>query len=299
MEKIRVAIFGMGKLGNACKEIIESRQDEFELVECFTRVNADTLLDYKNQIDVLLVCVGSARDAPVLTPKFAKHFCTVDSFDTHAELETYMAKIRRNQGEGLVSVVGTGWDPGLLSILRLYLLPIFPVVETFWGPGVSLGHTNAVRKIKDVEHAIQFTLPQQKIIQKIKRGKPFKPEGKHKRQCYVVAPTDEHRRIAQEIKGMPHYFAPYKTKVKFITKEVFEKKYQDRREHAGLVLARDERSVAQFNLDLESNPRFTAQNMIAFAIATHNMKNDGKNGVFTVADIEPRYLFKKLKLEVI
>ena len=281
-----MAIFGMGRLGNACKELIEAAPEDFELVECFNRANADTLLEYKEWIDVLLVCVGSATDAPKLTHKFAKNFSTVDSFDTHADLGKYMAKIRRTQGEGLVSVIGTGWDPGLMSIMRLYLKPLFSNVESYWGPGVSLGHSNAIRRIEGVKDAIQFTIPDIK-------------NKTHKRLCFVVANPPEHRRIANEITGMPHYFAPYKTKVKFISSQTFYKKFTDRQEHAGQVLAGDDYSTAKFHLRLDSNPRFTAQSMLAYAIAAHNLKKEGQSGVFSVADIAPRYLFRKEVLELV
>jgi len=280
MGKIRVGIFGMGRLGQACRELVTSRSDEFELVECWTRENAKTVVDFKNKVDVILVCVGSAQDAPQVTHKLAKHFCTVDSFDTHAKLGEYMSKIKKTQGTGLVSIVGTGWDPGLLSVVRLHLASLFDEVKTFWGPGVSLGHSNAIRTIDGVKDAIQFTIPV------IKRNT-------HKRICHVVAPKHLRRRIAKEIKTMPHYFAPYKTKVKF--KEFL----QVQNHHAGQIFAGDDMSSAEFKISLTNNPHLTAQIMLSYAIASVNIKNRGLSGVFTVADIAPKYLFKTFKKELI
>ena len=288
----------MGRLGGAARELILAR-DDMELVECFTRANADTLIEFKDKIDVLLVCVGSSHDAPIITPEIAKNFSTVDSFDTHAELGTYMENIKANQGEGLVSVVGTGWDPGMLSLQRLLLLPIMGNVETFWGPGVSLGHSNAVRAIKGVQSAIQFTIPRRSAIRNVRRGKTVNSQDKHRRLCYVVAPIDEYRRIAQEIKGMPHYFAPYKTTVKFISQAKFDAKFQGRQEHTGRVIARDDKSLAEFSLKIGSNPHWTAGAMLGYTVAAWNLKREGQSGVFTVADIAPRLLHKKCVLEVI
>ena len=285
-------------MGSAARELIEAR-DDMELVECFTRENADTLIQFKDKIDVLLVCVGSATDAPVVVPEAAKNFSTVDSFDTHAELGSYIENVRATQGEGLVSVVGTGWDPGMLSVMRLYLKSIMGNAETFWGPGVSLGHSNAVRGIKGVQSAIQFTIPRQSAIRKVRQGKLVSPDDKHRRLCFVVAEPEERRRIAQEIKGMPHYFAPYKTSVRFVSQEKFDTKFAGRGEHAGRVIARDNKSLAEFTLQIGSNPHWTAQAMLGYTVAAWNIKREGQSGVFTVADIAPKHLHKNCVLEVI
>jgi len=303
MEKIRVGIVGLGNLGAACKELVESRADEFELVAVFSRrkVDGTVLLDdiekYKSKIDVVLVCVGSKDDAPVLVPGLAANFNTVDSFDTHAKLAEYIKSIKPHG----VSIVATGWDPGLMSVVRMYFgasIPSGPT-QSFWGPGVSMGHTNACRQIEGVTDAIQFTVPVQKMMEQAAKGVTLESNKKHQRVCYVVAEKENRARIKETILNMPDYFAGQDVKVNFVSQAAFDKKFRNRNEHEGAVISADESSTAMFGLTLKSNARFTASVMLAYAIANYNLQKAGQKGVFTVADIAPKYLFRGDRLDLI
>jgi len=283
---IRIAIIGMGNLGKACAELIRASQD-LELVATFTRQTSLEIMDWADKIDVVLVCVGSQIDAPVVTPWLAKNFCTVDSYDNHREMAKYIESISREHQSNnnsphssfviphcspKVNIVGVGWDPGLFSLMRIYLGAFTGTeAKTFWGPGVSLGHTNAVKSIAGVKDAIQWTIP---VIS----------ENRHKRVCHVVADTAKHRFIENEIKTMPNYFAPYQTEVHFVDK--IKKSHQ----HGGFVIAKGNGVNTKFALKLKSNPKFTAAVMLAYAKAAVKLRDEGKSGVFTVADIAPRYL---------
>ena len=307
MTKIKIAIAGYGNLGKACEALIK-KNDNFELIGIFSRrsikntISLTEIENYKEKIDVLLVCVGSSIDAPTIVPQLATHFNTVDSFDTHAVLEQYINSIQTvTQKSQKTAIVATGWDPGLFSILRIYFDSFSPIskTQTFWGSGVSLGHSNAIKEIKNVEDAIQFTIPIKEAISKAKKGLLQSSTEKHKRICYVVAPETHHLRIEQEIKNMPNYFEGYQTDVIFVSKNLFEQKFKNRKEHAGLVLLSDDFNKISFQLKLKSNPRFTAQVMLAYAIANYKLHNENKTGVFTVADIPPKYLTNENWLEKI
>ncbi|MCL2851383.1 MAG: diaminopimelate dehydrogenase [Firmicutes bacterium] len=297
MRKIRVGVVGLGNLGRSCIDIVKERSDLFELIAVFSRrevegtVLLSTVDEYKDKIDILLVCVGSSTDAPILLPQLAKNFSTVDSFDTHAKIGEYIENIQKDQGD-VVAVVGTGWDPGIMSLMRIYFdaFVIGKPAESFWGDGVSLGHSNAVREIEGVEDAIQFTIPKEDAVDAVRKGKVVKALDKHKRVCFVVAQNDKHKQIEEAIKTMPNYFAGYETEVNFTSKQHFDKEFKGRVEHGGLVLASDGKSQMEFKLKLESNPYYTASVMVAYAIAAFRLKQEGKTGVFTVADIAPKYL---------
>ena len=297
MKKIRIGIVGMGNLGKACAEIIRERPNEFELVATFSRrsvdgtIPFDRIKKYKNKIDVILACMGSSIDAPIMLPQIAKHFNTVDSFDTHETIGEYMDGIRSTQKKH-VAIVGTGWDPGLFSLLRVYMDAFLyrSKTEMFYGPGVSLGHSNAIREIAGVIDAIQFTIPKEEAVGRVKKGESVTAHDKQLRVCYVVAPKKEHTRIENEIKTMPYYFEPYQTHVHFVGAKEFQTKYKGRKEHGGQVIVADNMSQAEFKLTLKSNPFFTACVMVAYSIAAFQMRKDGKTGVFTVADIAPKYL---------
>ena len=303
MEKIRIGIVGLGNLGAACKQQIESRSDEFELVAVFSRRKAEgtVLLDeidrYKGKIDVVLVCVGSKDDAPIIVPKLAANFNTVDSFDTHAKLAEYIKSIKPHG----VSVVATGWDPGLMSVIRMYFGASITQgpTQSFWGPGVSMGHTNAVKQIEGVTDAIQFTVPVQKMMEQAAKGIQIESIKKHQRICYVVAEKTEHARIKDTILNMPDYFASQDVRVNFVSLATFNKKFRNRNEHEGAVISADGASTALFGLTLKSNARFTASSMISYAIANYNLQKEGKKGVFTVADIAPKYLFRRDRLDLL
>jgi diaminopimelate dehydrogenase len=306
--KIRAAVVGLGNLGRACAQQLSARKEDFDLVAVFSRravegtVPLNDIEKYKGKIDVVLVCVGSSDDAPVLLPDIAKNFCTVDSFDTHAKLPEYIKSVSAAAGAKNTCIVGTGWDPGLLSVMRLYLTALLPSArtETFWGPGVSMGHTNAIKNIAGVADAIQFTVPKASALKKAHAGAPVSAHDKHKRVCYVVAaPGADRAQIEHQIKTMPNYFAPYETAVHFVSPKAFNKKYKGRSEHAGQVISADESSSARFELSLKSNARFTAQVMLAYAIANFNMARAGLHGVFTVADVAPKYLFSESRIDLV
>ena len=300
MEKIKIGIIGMGRLGRAVQTVVSSRND-MEVVNIFTRDNAHTIEEYIGKFDVLFVCVGSKADAPMLVPNLAKNFTIIDSFDTHDEFPNYIEKIKKSQGDGQIAITGTGWDPGLFSVMRIYFEAILPnaSVETYWGAGVSLGHSNAIREISGVTDAIQFTIPSKKSLKKTLSGEVTSANEKHTRLCYVVATLSNRTRIANEIKTMPNYFAGQKTIVKFISKKKFAKRFLSRSEHGGHVITVDKFAKMHFRLRLKSNPYFTAQNMIAYASAIVQMKKENLSGVYTVFDIAPKYLFKKPRLDIL
>lgn len=303
MEKIRAAIVGLGNLGQACKEQIEKRRDIFELVAVFSRrsgagtISLDEIEKYKNKIDVVLVCVGSKEDAPVLVPKLAANFNTVDSFDTHTKMSEYIKSIKPYG----VSVIGTGWDPGLMSVIRMYFSAciVEGPTQSFWGPGVSMGHTNALKQIGGVGDAIQFTVPVQKMMDLAAKGTQIESVKKHQRLCYVVAEKKNHDSIREKIINMPDYFEGQDVKITFISQAAFNKKFKERNEHEGAVISADESSLALFGLTLKSNSRFTASVMLAYAIANYNLQKAGQKGVFTVADIAPKYLFRADRLDLV
>lgn len=304
MEKIRVAIVGLGNLGNACKQLIEKRADVFELVAMFSRrsgiegtVHLDEIEKYKSKIDVLLMCIGSKDDAPVLVPKLAASFSTVDSYDTHAKIPEYIKSIKPSG----VSVVATGWDPGLMSVIRMYFGACITEgpTQSFWGPGVSLGHTNALKQINGVYDAIQFTVPVQKMMELAAKGVQIENVKKHQRICYVVADKKDRTRIRETITAMPDYFAGQDVKVNFVSQSTFSKRFKNRNEHEGAVIAADNSSLVLFGLTLQNNARFTASAMLAFAIANYNLQKAGQKGVFTVADIAPKYLFRGDRVDLI
>ena len=281
---IRVAVVGLGNLGRACVEQIKQRGKEFELTAVFSRrpipntMPMDQIEQYKNKVDVVLICVGSNNDAPAIVPRIAKNFNIVDSYDTHNNLENYITSIKTKK----VAIVATGWDPGLLSIIRLYLTALIPdaTLQTFWGPGVSMGHTNAIKQIEGVKAAYQETVP---LIS----------QGVHKRVCYITADKADQARIEQQIRKLPNYFAGQNVEVNFVTK------VPNRTRHTGQVICTDKTSHAHFKVSLKSNPKFTAQIMLAYAKANYNLQINNKSGVFNVADIAPKYLFDNKRLDLI
>jgi len=299
MKKIKIGVVGLGNLGRACIEIIKERKNEFQLIAVFSRrevsgcISLAQINEYKDKIDVLLVCVGSQADAPILVPQLAQNFNTVDSFDNHAEIPLYIERINENQ-DNTTAIVATGWDPGLFSIVRIYFDAfIGGTAESFYGKGVSLGHTNAVRAIQGVQDAIQFTIPKSEAVTKVRKGQQVDCLEKHKRLCYVVCEHDspeERKRIENEIKSMKNYFENQEVEIIFISKKDFDKRYKNKVSHGGMVLSGDGKSTIELKLKLKSNPRFTAQVMIAYAIANYNLQQQDRSGVFTVADIEPALL---------
>jgi diaminopimelate dehydrogenase len=271
-------------------------------VKTLTRVpgaSADDVKLYRNDIDVMIVCGGSATDLPVMTPMLAEHFNVVDSFDNHSHIPDHFAAVRdaANAG-GHLALISAGWDPGMFSLARLYASCILPEGKdyTFWGRGVSQGHSDAVRRIDGVLDARQYTIPVESAIERVRNGE--QPEltvrEKHTREVYVVAKDSADRaRIEREIKGMPAYFADYDTTVFFITAEEMKRDHSEL-PHGGFVirsgvtgLNREHRHVIEYSLKLDSNPEFTSSAIVAFARAIGRMASRGETGARTVFDIAP------------
>ncbi|NLY19768.1 MAG: diaminopimelate dehydrogenase [Tissierellia bacterium] len=311
MDKIKIAIIGYGNLGRGAEKAINLTED-MELVGIFTRRNPDDidskskvyhmdeLLEHKGIIDVCILCGGSATDLQVQGPEISKHFNTVDSFDTHAKIPEYFELLDKSAKEGgNLSIISTGWDPGLFSMNRLLAEAILPVgdTHTFWGKGVSQGHGDAIRRIDGVKNAVQYTIPIEETIERIKNGEKLElgPREKHKRICYVVPKENADLEIIEQtIVNMPNYFADYDTEVNFISEEELLKNHSGI-SHGGRVIrigntSEDTKQVYEFSLELGSNPEFTASVNVAFARAIHRMSREGKIGAVTVFDIPLSYL---------
>ena len=316
MEKIRVAICGYGNLGRGIESEIKKSKD-MEFVAIFTRrepntlnINLDTpvisineINEWKDKVDVMIMCGGSATDLPEQVPMAAKLFNTVDSFDTHAKIPEYFQKVNENAVSGNhTSLISGGWDPGMFSLMRLYADAILPngKTYTFWGKGVSQGHSDAIRRIEGVKDARQYTIPIEDAMNKVRNGEnPELTTGeKHLRECFVVAEegTDK-QRIENEIKTMPNYFDEYQTTVHFISEEELELKHS-KMSHGGFVIHSGEtgegnRHVIEYSLKLDSNPEFTASVLIALARATYRMNKNGQYGAKTILDVPPAFLSEK------
>lgn len=309
---IRVAIVGYGNLGRGVERSLKQNPD-MELVGVFTRRLPETvvtegastytmeaLIAKKNEIDICILCGGSATDLPTQTPELTQLFNTIDSFDTHAKIPEHFAKVdivaKENQK---TSIISTGWDPGLFSLNRLYAQSILPVGETttFWGKGVSQGHSDALRRLEGVVDATQYTIPNTEIIEKLKSGEKLilSTRDKHFRECFVVIESGvDSEKIRQEIISMPNYFADYDTEVHFISQDELNLKHKDM-PHGGTVLHtgkthEDTKQVIEYTLHLDSNPEFTASVLVAYARACVRLSNEQQFGAYTVLDIAPKYL---------
>jgi diaminopimelate dehydrogenase len=309
---IRVAIVGYGNLGRGVELALEQNPD-MSLVGVFTRRAPDTvttqgakayamedLVGKKAEIDVCILCGGSATDLPEQTPALTKDFNTVDSFDTHAKIPEHFEKVdqvgKANQTLGIIS---TGWDPGLFSLNRLYAQSILPQGETytFWGKGVSQGHSDALRRIPGVADATQYTIPNEAVIEALKSGQKMNltTRDKHFRQCFVVLEADgDAAAVKEAIVTMPNYFADYDTEVNFISQRELDKEHKAM-PHGGKVLrtgktGQDTQQVIEYNLALASNPEFTASVLVAYARACVRLAKEGHTGAMTVLDIAPKYL---------
>ncbi|MFC0278010.1 diaminopimelate dehydrogenase [Enterococcus devriesei] len=309
---IRVAIIGYGNLGRGVERALKQNAD-MELAGVFSRREPATvqtdgasayplaeLEDYKEKLDVCILCGGSATDLPIQTPAITKNFNTIDSFDTHAKIPEHFANVDRVAKEHqTVSIISTGWDPGLFSLNRLYAQSILPEGETytFWGKGVSQGHSDALRRIVGVADAIQYTIPNNDVIEKLKAGEKMNltTRDKHLRECFVVlAEGADEEAIRQEIVTMPNYFDEYDTTVHFISAEALKRDHQAM-PHGGTVLRtgtthEKTKQVIEYNLQLESNPEFTASVLVAYARACARLAKEKRYGAFTVLDIAPSYL---------
>ena len=316
MEKIRIGIAGYGNLGKGVEMAIRQNAD-MELAGVFTRrdpatvaiktpgVKAYTMEDAKNmkdQIDVMIICGGSATDLPKQTPELAKDFNVIDSFDTHANIPQHFANVDAAAKEnGHLAMISVGWDPGLFSLNRIYAESILPngKTYTFWGKGVSQGHSDAIRRIPGVKRGIQYTVPVEEAMDQVRAGK--QPElttrQKHTRECFVVAEEGaDLARIENEIKTMPNYFDEYDTTVHFITEEELKRDHSGI-PHGGFVIRsgktgwNDENShVIEYSLKLDSNPEFTSSVIAAYARAAYRMSQEGQKGCKTVFDVAPAYL---------
>ncbi len=264
--------------------------------------NIDEVLSFKGKIDVLILCGGSATDLPKQTSQFAEHFSVVDSFDTHAKIPEHFKAVdsAAKKGEN-IAVISCGWDPGMFSLNRLYASAILPDGKdyTFWGKGVSQGHSDAIRRIEGVVDAKQYTIPVQKTLESVRRGetKDFSTREKHLRECFVVAADDADKaKIEQEIKTMPNYFADYDTIVHFISLEELKRDHSGI-PHGGFVIRsgqtgweKENNHIIEYSLKLDSNPEFTASVIVAAARAAFRMKQNGETGCKTMFDIPPKYL---------
>lgn len=312
---MRIGIMGYGNLGKGVEAAI-NQNDDMELVGVFTRrdpktvkvltgakaYNVDALPNMKDQIDVLVICGGSATDLPKQTPEYAKMFNVIDSFDTHAKIpEHFSAVDSAAKSSNHVAMISVGWDPGMFSLNRLYASAILPEGNdyTFWGKGVSQGHSDAVRRIEGVLDAKQYTIPIQEALDKVRNceNAELSTREKHKRECFVVAEEGaDLDRIENEIKTMPNYFADYDTTVHFISQEELDRDHSGI-PHGGFVfrtgktgLNKEHNHVIEYNLKLDSNPEFTASVIVCYARAIYRLANDKNWGCKTVFDIPPAYL---------
>ena len=318
-KKIRVGIVGYGNLGKGVELALRENKD-FVLKGIFTRrdpslIDTDSkviplskVLDYKDEIDVMFLCGGSANDLPQQCPILAACFNTIDAYDNHSQIPDYFNMVDDiAKDSNKVILISIGWDPGLFSLNRLLNQAIFPNRQsyTFWGEGVSQGHSEAVRKIKGVKYAVQYTIPLEEAMEKVRSGNnpQLTSREKHKRVCYVV-PLDfnDTNRIEEEIKTMPDYFAEYDTTVHFITEEEFLKNHS-KMPHGGFVISTDinknnHKQRIEFNLSLENNPEFTAAVLVAFARGVYRMSLEGKKGAFSIFDIPLSYISPKSNEEL-
>ena len=316
---IKVGILGYGNLGRGVECAVRNSED-MELVAVFTRrnpssvklltegvpvVKIENVLEWKEKIDVMILCGGSATDLPKQTPEFAKHFNVIDSFDTHANIPEHFAAVDISaKSAQKVAMISVGWDPGLFSLNRVYADAILPKGETytFWGKGVSQGHSDAVRRICGVKNAKQYTIPVESALDAVRSGKAPKlsTREKHLREVFVVLEAGaDANAIEKEIKTMPNYFADYDTTVHFIGEEEFQKNHSGMA-HGGFVIRsgktglQDEfTNVIEYSLKLDSNPAFTASVLVAYARALMRFYREGSFGCKTVLDVPPSYLSPK------
>lgn len=305
--KIRIGIIGYGNLGKGVTKALKQNPD-MELKAIFTRrdsskveandlpmLHISKLADFKNEIDVMILCGGSATDLPEQGPMVAEMFNTIDSFDTHAKIPAYFEKIDSvAKKSNKVSLISVGWDPGLFSLNRLMASCVLPQGNdyTFWGKGVSQGHSDAIRRIAGVKNAIQYTIPKQEALDKVRSGEnpTLETRDKHERLCYVVLEEDaDAAKIEQEIKTMPNYFSDYDTTVNFISEEELKRDHSGM-PHGGFVIrtgttGENTKQKIEFSLDLESNPEFTSSVLVAYARAIYKLSQEGVSGAKTVFDI--------------
>ncbi len=316
---IRIGILGYGNLSRGVESAIK-QNDDLTLAAVFTRrdpasvqiktegvpvVSEKDIMDWKDKIDVLVMGGGSATDLPVQTPKYAEYFNVVDSFDTHARIAEHFANVDAAAKKGgNVAVISVGWDPGMFSLLRMVSDAVLPEGKhyTFWGRGVSQGHSDAIRRIEGVKDARQYTVPIESAVEEVRSGSnpEFSARQMHLRDCYVVAEEGADKaRIEKEIKEMPNYFADYDTTVHFISEEELKRDHAGL-PHGGFVIRsgvtgndKEHKHIIEYNLKLDSNPEFTGSVLAAYARAAYRLSKEGAKGCKTVFDIAPAYLSAK------
>ena len=309
---MKLGIYGYGNLGRGVEAAARQHTD-IELVGVFTRrdpesvktvsglpvYSTNSIAEFKDKIDLLIICGGSATDLPEMTPALAQDFNVVDSFDTHARIPMHFEKVDKAAREsGHIALISAGWDPGLFSIMRTYFEAVLPNGKnyTFWGRGVSQGHSDAIRRIPGVVDARQYTIPVDSALSAVRSGKcpELTTREKHRRECYVVAEEGaDLQQIEKEIKEMPNYFADYDTSVKFVTLDILHKEHRGL-PHGGSVIRNgnsgfenENTHTVEFSLRLDSNPEFTASVLVAYARAIHRMHRRGVVGCKTVFDVCP------------
>lgn len=323
MSKIRIGILGYGNLGKGVEYAIK-QNDDMELVAVFTRRAPESLsiltktaevksisdaADYKDKIDVMILCGGSATDLPEQGPEYAAMFNTIDSFDTHAKIPEYFKAVDKSAKEnGKTAIISVGWDPGMFSINRLYGNAILSEGKdyTFWGKGVSQGHSDAIRRVEGVLDGKQYTIPVEAAIEQVRSGSnpELTTRQKHLRECFVVAKDGADKaKIEETIKNMPNYFSDYDTTVHFISKEELDKNHSGI-PHGGFVLrsgvtGENTKQLIEYSLKLGSNPEFTASVLIAYARAAYRFSKEGATGAKSVFDVPPAYLSSKTNEELL
>ncbi|MFD1705708.1 diaminopimelate dehydrogenase [Siminovitchia sediminis] len=316
-QKIRIGINGYGNLGRGVEYALKQNKD-MELAAIFTRrdpkslqtldssakvVHISEVEQYKDKIDVMILCGGSATDLPEQGPEFAKLFNTIDSYDTHAKIPEYYEKMDDAAKSGNhISIISVGWDPGMFSMNRLLGEAILPEGETytFWGKGLSQGHSDAVRRVRGVKAGVQYTIPIEEAVNRVRSGEnpELSTREKHLRECYVVAEEGaDKQKIEQDIKTMPNYFADYETTVHFISEEELKKNHS-KMVHGGFVIrsgitGENTNQIVEYSLKLDSNPEFTSSILVTYARAAYKMSQEGQAGAKTVFDVPIGHLSPK------
>ena len=316
---IKIGILGYGNLGRGV-ECAVKQNDDMELVAVFTRRNPEDVKiltetatvcnvadveDWKDKIDVMIICGGSATDLPKQTPVYAKMFNVIDSFDTHARIPEHFANVDAAAKEGgHVGIISVGWDPGMFSLNRMYANAILPEGRdyTFWGKGVSQGHSDAIRRVEGVKDGKQYTIPVEAALEAVRNGEnpELTTRQKHTRECFVVLEEGaDAAKVEEEIKTMPNYFSDYDTTVHFISEEELKANHSGI-PHGGFVLRSgktgwdgENKHLIEYSLKLDSNPEFTSSVLIAYARAAYRLASEGQIGCKTVFDIAPAYLSAK------
>ena len=321
---IRIGIVGYGNIGRGVELAIE-RNEDMKLVAVVTRrnpedvkvltegvkkVHFDDILSLKDEVDVMILCGGSATDLPVMGPQIVANFNTIDSFDTHAKIPEYFATVDVSAKEaGKIGIISVGWDPGMFSLNRIYAESILVQgsTYTFWGKGVSQGHSDAIRRVPGVKNAIQYTVPIEAAVEEVRSGSEpqLTTRQKHLRECYVVAEEGaDLAAIEETIKTMPNYFADYDTTVTFITEEELKANHS-KMPHGGFVIRTGEtgrdgnKHVIEYSLKLDSNPEFTSSVLVAYARAAYRMYKEGQVVCKTALDVPPVYLSAKPREQAI